>query len=262
MLEVIKIYTILAFFIYIILCSIVYIVGRAILEKRNEKNIEKLKLTFGAKVQKHIETLKLNEKLSKIDIDYIKSKILKKNYFEVFNNIIRDLNTEKENEESIKKYILYFETEILKIVRKYEKADDTKKTFIVSLLGEYKLNNYELNIFLFNCLNTKSIYLRVETLRTLSKIGNASNILKALEFISKEEKYVNSNILIDILDNFNGDFETLDKKLLLKFDTFNYNIQKDIIGHLSNTNAKFVKYKIGGSLDLEKIKKLEVNSAC
>ncbi len=144
----------------------------------------------------------------------------------------------------LKKYVLYFEKEILSIVRKYGKKDDTKRTFIVNILGEYRLNTYEINEFLFSCLNTKSIYLRVETLKSFSKTGNIKNFLSALEFISNEKKYVNSKILIDILDIFNGDFETLDKALLLKFDTFNEYIQKDIIEHLRNRKVEFVKDKI------------------
>lgn len=224
--EVIRIYTILSFFIYIILCSVVYMLGKDILDKRNEKKIKKLNETFGVEIKRQIEVLKLNNKLSKMDIDYIKSNIGSTNYFAVFNEIIIQLNKDEENKKYTKKYVLYFEEEVLKIVRKYKKKDDTKITFIVNLLGEYRLNTYEINEFLFSCLNTKSIYLRVETLKSLSKIGNTKNFLKALEFISNEEKYVNSKILIDILDIFNGDFEDLDKALLLKFDTFNEYIQK------------------------------------
>lgn len=242
--EVIRIYLILSFFIYIILCSVVYMLGKEILEKRNKKKIEKLKATFGVEIQEHIETLKLNKKLSKIDINYIKSKIYRKNYFAAFNEILIQSNKYEENRKYIKEYVLYFEEDILKIVKRYKKKDDTRRTFIVNLLGEYKLNSYELNQFLFNCLNTKSIYLRVETLKSFSKIGNITNFLKALEFISEEKQYVNSKLLIDVLDNFNGDFETLEKKLLSKFDTFNDNIQKNIIEHLRNRNVEFAKYKI------------------
>ncbi|WP_289682133.1 hypothetical protein [Romboutsia ilealis] len=234
---VIRIYTILSFFIYIILCSVVYMLIKEVLEKKKEKKRKKLKDTFGVEVQRHIEMLKANKKLSKMDIDFIKSKINKKNYFAVFNDMVIQSNKYKENEIYIKKYISYFEEEILKIIKKYGKKDDIEKTFIVNLLGEYGLNNYEINQFLFNCLNTKSIYLRVETLKAFSRIGNITNLLKVLEFISNKEEYVHSKILIDVLDNFNGDFDTLDKNLLLKFDIFNDNIQKDIIEHFRNRNV-------------------------
>lgn len=253
--EVIRIYTIFSFFIYIILCSVVYILGKNILEKRNDKKIKKLNETFGVEIKRQIEVLKLNNKLSKIDIDYIKSNIGRTNYFVVFNEIIIQLNKDEENKKYTKQYVLYFEEEILKMVRKYEKKDNTKKTFIVNLLGEYRLNTYEINEFLFNCLNTKSIYLRVETLKSFSKIGNTKNFLKALEFISNEKKYVNSKILIDILDIFNGDFEGFDKALLLKFDTFNQYIQKDIIEHLRNRKVEFVKDKIINILKDESLDK-------
>ena len=147
---VIRIYTILSFFIYIILCSVVYMLIKEVLEKKKEKKRKKLKDTFGVEVQRHIEMLKANKKLSKMDIDFIKSKINKKNYFAVFNDMVIQSNKYKENEIYIKKYISYFEEEILKIIKKYGKKDDIEKTFIVNLLGEYGLNNYEINQFLFN----------------------------------------------------------------------------------------------------------------
>ncbi len=152
--DVIRIYTILGFFIYIILCSVLYMLVKDILEKRNEKKIKTLNETFGVEVRRQIEGIKLNNKLSKIDIDYTKSKISRTNYFIVFNEIITQLNKDEENKECTKKYVLYFEKEILSIVRKYGKKDDTKRTFIVNILGEYRLNTYEINEFLFSCLKS------------------------------------------------------------------------------------------------------------
>lgn len=242
--EVVRIYTILSFFIYITLCSVVYMLSKEILEKRHEEKIEKLKTTFGFEVQRQIETLKANKRLSKLDIDYVKSKVTKRYYFTVFNDIIIQLNKDKLNMEYIRLYISYFEDEILKVIKKYGKREDIKKTFIVKLIGEYGLNNYEINEFLFDCLKSKSIYLRFETLNTFSKLGNTRNLIRALEFISDEGLYVNSKILIDVLDNFNGDFENLDKHLLSKFDKFNDSIKKDIIEHLKNKNVEFAKDKI------------------
>ena len=107
MLEVIRIYTIFTFFIYIILCSIVYMLCRDFLDKINEKKVENLNKTFGVEVQRQIETIKLNNKLYKMDIDYIKSKIRSKNYLEVFNETIIKLNKDKINKEYTKIYVKY-----------------------------------------------------------------------------------------------------------------------------------------------------------
>lgn len=252
---IIRVYIILSFFIYIILCSIVYMVYKNISEEIYEKKVKELNKTFGAEVQRQIQTIKLNDKLSKMDIDYIKSKIRTSNYFVVFNQIIIQLNKDEENKKYTKKYVEHFEEEILKNVRKHGSKDDTKRTFIVNLLGEYRLNIYELNQFLFKCLNTKSIYLRVETLKTFSKIGDITNFLKALEFISNRERYANDKVLIDILDTFNGNFDTLDKCLLLDFEKFHPHIQKNIIEHLRNRNVEFVKDKIIDILKSESLDK-------
>ena len=147
MLEVIRIYTIFTFFIYIILCSVVYMLCRDFLDKINEKKVEKLNKTLALEVERQIKIIKLNNKLYKMDIDYIKSKICNKNYFEVFNETIIKLNKDNINKEYTKTYVKYFEEDILKTVRKYKNKDDIEKTFIVNLLGEYRLDNYELNEF-------------------------------------------------------------------------------------------------------------------
>ena len=104
---IIRVYIILSFFIYIILCSIVYMVYKNISEEIYEKKVKELNKTFGAEVQRQIQTIKLNDKLSKMDIDYIKSKIRTSNYFVVFNQIIIQLNKDEENKKYTKKYIFF-----------------------------------------------------------------------------------------------------------------------------------------------------------
>lgn len=253
--EVIRIYTMLSFFIYIILCSVIYMIGREIIGKRNDKKKENLRNTFEKKVLNHIKIVKTEKILSRIDIDYIKESIKNQNYFEVFNDTIIQLNKKEENQKYVKKYISYFEKDILKIVKKYRKKDDIRKNYIVIILGEYRLNNYKLNEFLFECLNTTSMYLRIESLRAISKIGNTTNFIKALEFISEEEKYINDKIMVDVLDNFGGNCELLNKELLLKFNIFGENMQKDIIEHLKNKKVEFAKDKMIDILQNENMNK-------
>ena len=108
MLEVIRIYTIFTFFIYIILCSVVYMLCRDFLDKINEKKVEKLNKTLALEVERQIKIIKLNNKLYKMDIDYIKSKICNKNYFKVFNETIIKLNKDNINKEYTKTYVKIF----------------------------------------------------------------------------------------------------------------------------------------------------------
>lgn len=236
-----KIYIILSFFVYIISCSIVYMIVKDMLNIRFNKKVDKLEDTFGKEVLRQLNNVKLNKDISKIDIKYIKENLNKKTYIKVFNNHIFKFNENEENHKFTKIYISNFEDVILGYIKKCKRKDDTIRSYCAVLLGEYKLNNFEVNNFLFNCINTKSIYLRVSSLKAISKIGNLKNFIEALIYISDKDKYINNKILIDILGQFHGNKNLLNKQLMNKFCSFNENIQKTIVEHFKNNKIVLVK---------------------
>ncbi|MBO3446208.1 HEAT repeat domain-containing protein, partial [Clostridium sp. CCUG 7971] len=229
------------FFVYIISCSIVYMIVKDMLNIRFNKKVDKLEDTFGKEVLRQLNNVKLNKEISKIDIKYIKENLNKKPYIKVFNNNIFKFNENEENHKFTKIYMSNFEDVILGYIKKCKRKDDTIKSYCTVLLGEYKLNNFEVNNFLFNCINTKSIYLRVSSLKSISKIGNLKNFIEALIYISDEDKYINNKILIDILGQFDGNKNLLNKQLMNKFGSFNENIQKTIVEHFKNNKIMSVK---------------------
>ncbi|WP_052356582.1 HEAT repeat domain-containing protein [[Clostridium] dakarense] len=236
-----NIYIILSFFVYIISCSIIYMIVKDMLNMRFNKKVDKLENTFGKEVLRQLNNVKSNKELSKIDIKYIKENLNKRPYVKVFNNHIFKFNENEKNHKFTKIYMLNFEDVILGHIKKCKRKDDTIKSYCAVLLGEYKLNNFEVNNFLFNCINTKSIYLRVSSLKAISKIGNLNNFIEALVYISDEDKYINNKILIDILGQFGGNKSLLNRQLINKFSLFNENIKKTIVEHFKNDKIVLVK---------------------
>ncbi|MEG2789472.1 MAG: hypothetical protein RR942_16800, partial [Romboutsia sp.] len=79
------IYIVLSFFIYIISCSIIYMILKDMQNNRFDKKVNKLKNTFGKEVLKQLNNIKSKKDISKININYIGTKLKNINYFKAFN---------------------------------------------------------------------------------------------------------------------------------------------------------------------------------
>lgn len=236
-----RIYIMLSFFIYIISASIVYMIGRDIMDIIFNKRVEKLNETFKKEVLTQLNCVKLGKSLSKMDIKYVDDNLRKKYYIKSFINAITEFNNDKENYKFTKIYMSNFEVFIEKFINKNNKKDEAIKVYCAVVLGEFKLSNYKINNFLIKSLNTKSIYLRVSSLEAISKIGNLNYFLEGIKYISDSDHYINNKIFIDVLNQFGGDQYLINKELMKNFDSFNTNFKKDIIEHFKNNKIEYVK---------------------
>ncbi|XAM52781.1 hypothetical protein TVTCOM_28950 [Terrisporobacter vanillatitrophus] len=236
-----RIYIMLSFFIYIISASIVYMIGRDIMDIIFNKRVEKLNETFKKEVLTQLNCVKLGKSLSKMDIKYVDDNLRKKYYIKSFINAITEFNNDKENYKFTKIYMSNFEVFIEKFINKNNKKDEAIKVYCAVVLGEFKLSNYKINNFLIKSLNTKSIYLRVSSLEAISKIGNLNYFLEGIKYISDSNHYINNKIFIDVLNQFGGDQYLINKELMKNFDSFNTNFKKDIIEHFKNNKIEYVK---------------------
>ena len=250
-----QIYIVLSFFIYIISCSVIYMILKDIVNNRFNKKVDKLKGTFGNEVLKQLTSVRIQKGISRIDINKIDMKLDKKCYFKAFNNAIMEFNNNKDNHKFTRTYLENFEAVIIKKIKKVSKKDDIVKNYQAFLLGEYRLNNFEINKFLFDCMESKSVYLRVTSLKSISKIGNINNFVEALLYISNENKYIHNKVLLDIINQFEGDKIILNHTLMDKFYLFNTGIKKIIIEEFKNSDFTSVKDKLLTLLKDEKCEK-------
>lgn len=236
-----NIYIMLSFFIYIISCSIIYMIVRGMVNQHFNKKVEKTKKEIKGEILKQLNCIKSDEAISKMDIASIREKLKQKHYIRAFNAILKEFNKDKNNHKYIKIYMENFEDIITINVKKYRKKDNILKTYLATLLGEYRISNYEISEFLLECINTKSIYLRISALESIARIGNINTFKRAIEYISKENKYINNKVFTDILNQFGGDKYYLDKYLINNLKNFSENIQKVVIEHFKNNKTDFVK---------------------
>ncbi|WP_373599120.1 HEAT repeat domain-containing protein [Paraclostridium bifermentans] len=236
-----NIYIILSFFMYIISCSIIFMIVKDMIKSRTNKKLEKIRPSFEKDILKQLEYIKDNKEISKIDIEYIREKLEKTVYIKVFNDTLKTFNKNHSNQKYTTLYMKNFEDIVIMYVRKYKRKDNILKTYMSTLLGEYRLSSYEISEFLLNCIDTKSIYLKVAALEAISKIGNIKTFEMAIESISKDDKYINNKIFTDIINQFGGNKFLLDKFLIDNLRDFGENTQKVVIEHFKNNKTEFVK---------------------
>lgn len=226
----------LVFFVYIILNSILYMMIMDYFENKFSKKVAKLSEASGKEILEHLNKLKNNMYLTRTDIKKMKKKLKNRAYERVFNDTIISYNENSENHIYVKEYMGYFDRYIQRIIKKNSKEGRIKNVYTAFLVGQYKLDKEFINKFLLDSLKSDSLYLRFNALNSIGQIGNIQCFIKALTSISQLGGYLNAKILIDIMDQFNGDVEELDVELLENFEDFSIGIQCIIINHFSNVD--------------------------
>ncbi|WP_270659299.1 hypothetical protein, partial [Paraclostridium bifermentans] len=90
--NIVDIYLVLSFFIYIIACAVIYMIAKDILNFRFLKKVKAIKPKFEAEILKQLSYVKNGTDISKMDISYVIEKLKYKPYIKVFNNTIEVFN--------------------------------------------------------------------------------------------------------------------------------------------------------------------------
>lgn len=109
-----------------------------------------------------------------------------------------------------------------------------KKSYILFLLSEFRINTEEVTEFALESLDSDSIYVRNNALRVIRNTGSVPLILKTIESISSQDHYYNYRVLVDFIDNFTGEQELLNQAFVENFQVFNVRFKRLIIEHFSN----------------------------
>lgn len=231
------IYIVLSFCVYLIITSILFLICKDICIYIDKKKSIKLKKQYEPLILKHLEYIECNKKLSQMEINNIKNLLKRKVGLKTFNNIVKEYNDTSKKYHITKTYMSNFEDDINRVLKKYIKSDDIVKNYAVFILGEYRITNYEINKFLIECLDTKSIYLATSALTTIAKLGNGKLFIRALQVISKNGKNINNRILNDILDQFSGNIKDLNS-IMNSYSDLSESVQKSIIEYFKNNENK------------------------
>ncbi len=226
------VYSIFILFVLNLLTIIFYIIRTKILDRTEKKRTERVMEKLTAKVAEHLKLEDFNEIPGK-DISYIKKLVLTKMGLLAFNRIYTDYINTYGYDEKIKSYAaLIIDYNVLlknRIVR-----DKYRKSYILHLLAGYRINSPKVIEFAMECLESNSHYVRNNALRVIGNSGNVKSFLEAYKVISFSDKYFNNKMLLDLIDSFKGDKQSLNNALDDEFDSFSVEIQKVIIEYFTN----------------------------
>lgn len=223
-----------AFIIFVILLIIIgiYFMLSVNSQRRVKNKINKKANIIREILEKHMEYENI-EDIPEQEIEKVKSMVLNKTGLEAFYNCYEEHLNLNEDNVKLRKYagkvVSYKILLNNKIVRyKY------RRSYILYLLSQFGINTEEVGEFAFESLNSSSIYVRNNALRVIRNAGNIELFLKAIEVISSQKYYYNYKVLVDFIDNFNGDMDLLDKALLDNIHNFNDRFKRLTIEHFAN----------------------------
>ncbi len=81
--NIVDIYLVLRFFIYIIACAVIYMIAKDILNFRFLKKVKSIKPKFEAEILKQLSYVKNGTDISKMDISYVIDKLKYKPHIKV-----------------------------------------------------------------------------------------------------------------------------------------------------------------------------------
>ncbi len=133
--------------------------------------------------------------------------------------------------------------QILNQVVDYEKIINSRvvrssyrKSYALYLISEFKLNDDKMGKIALDSLDDESLYVRNNSMRLISRMGNQEFMLETISRVSNSDKYFNSRIAIDFLDNYTGDGDRLNSEIFKRIHNYSERFKSLFIEHLINVN--------------------------
>ena len=245
---------------YIFICISIIVFNILFIQKKKIDNIRRIlkkELNFKEELSGFIENNTFDEDILK----YLKKEVKTNNDLmaldSFFDSYIKNKN------KNIFNFIYKLKPFYFEKFEEYLKKDEMYIAYIVSLLSKYNLvtkEDTEMISKLFDLISGKSTHVRFKVLKLFAKNGDSNSLITALKIISNKGYYYNNKIVLEILNDYKGDYDLLKKELLNNFYKFSEEIQKGIITFLTTGQCKYRKELLNMLEDdkTEKEVKLEI----
>lgn len=238
MFAIIFIYITLFLFVFMIAASLLYLVYVDWTNKRFNESVNKIYQEFGALI---VEDLTLLLKKKPIDLERVsevKKKLAKSNFERVFQNVIVKFSAVPKFRRYTSRYMVHFEDYLLYKMRKIKPNGSVVHVQNAFMLGEYRLNTPKIISYLLEGVHSQSIVSRFNSMSAISKIGDAEAMVQSLFVASEDRRYLNMKVLTDILDNFEGDKNQLNRLLVDSFMVADQELKRLLINYFYNENSE------------------------
>lgn len=231
------IYIMLFSFITIIISSICYLVYVDWNSKRFNRSVNKIYNRFGNMISEDFINLTKGNPPNVERMSYIKRKMKRSAYEKVFQNIIVKHANDQIYSGFVSDYMQKYEKYLMRKLKKVKINGSVKHIQNVFMLGEYRLNHPNIINYLLEGVSSSSIISRFNSMSAISKIGNAEALVKSLMISTEYRRYMNMKVFTDILDNFEGDKQLLNERLIFSFNHFNHELKLLVINFFYNEGS-------------------------
>lgn len=224
-------FSFILFVLLLILINSYFLISLRIEKYRNQK-IDKRKNEI-------IETFKniFEREVSarEYEIKEIKKVFNRKVDIEAFYLAVKEYEKETAYKKELKK-LLEEVVDIDKVFKSGVVRKEYKRSYTLYLMSEFEIGNKKAGEFALKSLENNSVYVRNNALKVINKNHNIDLFMKALDRINSRKYHFNEKMLIDFLDDYNGEQDELSNHLYSKIDIYNKDLKKIIVAHFTNMN--------------------------
>lgn len=237
MFAILLIYILLLTFVGIIVSSLLYLVYVDFSNQWFNRSVNRIYRSYGTLIAEDLTLLADGEAVDEARIRRVKSKLRKGAYERVFQNILVKFSAMDEFKHLTPLYMCYFQDYIDKRLLKIRVKDSVVFVQNAFMLGEYRLDQPEVIRYLIRGVQSLSIASRFNSMSAIAKIGNAEALVRALGIATESRRYMNMKVMVDILDNFEGDAMLLDAQLVQAFSKGSSELRLLIVNHFHNRRS-------------------------
>ena len=225
-------------FTTIIISSLLFLIYVDWRNKRFNKTVNRIYTSFGSMIEKQIIAIESGEDLSEVEREYVTYKLKRNAYEKVFQNVIYRMSQDKVNRSIIVAYMGNFESYIRRKIRKTKSNRPIAYVQNVFMLGVYRLDHPFIIDYLLDGVNKPSISSRFNCMSSIAKIGNTNAMVSALMMSTESRKFLNKKVLIDLLENFEGNRLSVDRRLIYQFEQFDHELKLLTINYFYNQGSR------------------------
>lgn len=250
-------FTFICFVLLLTLINAYFLISLT-MEKRNQRQVEKKK----EQVTKILVSFFENNEINREEvIKKLKSYLNWNIDIQAFHESVKEYQIQSEHKDELTQ-LLEEVIDIKKLVKSGAIREEHGTSYALYLMSEFGIEGKEVGDFALSSLNRNSLHVRNNALNVVSKNHNLGIVMEAMNQINKGEHYFNDKIVIDFLDSYRGNQEELAERLYEEMDTYNINLQKNIINHFNNTmnDEPKIRGKLLSFLQYDKDKELVIVS--
>lgn len=242
---------VLALFAFVCLCICIYniyiLYRRWTTTKRNMRIEEEIRQIIGRSLQH----MTLGEGEEEQDMVHLGRILRSSDALIVFTNVFESMRVAGVH--GIEQIPLLYLEILNSLTVLYRNRSASERIFLAHAYAVFGVKSPELIAFMFQCLRSHNLYLRIQALKTLTVFGEVKAVVDAIKMLDEGEVAFSNKLISDMLEGFRGDGEMLDKSIFDRLNTFSVPIQVAFINNIAARKSDHLSGQLAKLLQNDRI---------